>query len=208
MRTFGSKISFTVACFFGLLKANTLTDCNNDIFPSQNDVVICDKSCINCNIRCNAPNKCQEIKVYSGAFNTNIYCFRKETCIYAEIYVGDTGNYPDDYDQSHFNSTQNVTNISCNGFQSCMHMNLIMEGHFNYGGLIKLMHYSQRFIGNLDINIKTKVGYEFNLECDTDEWNCHDVMYTCHNSNCGCTGNCPDIVFLNAPSFVIEYIFT
>ena len=203
MHTFGSKISLGVACFFGLLNADILTDCNNDIYPSPTDVVICNNSCINCNIICNNAQKCQDIKVYSGAFNTNIYCLKYRACKDAEIYV------MNNFDESNFKSTQNVTNVVCDAVQSCMDMNLVMEGYFNYGGSIKLMDYWQSFKGSeLDININTNVGYGFFLECDTNQLKCYDVMYTCHNSNCECTGNCPDIVFQNASSFVMEYIFT
>ena len=74
MKNMRTILSLGLICLLGLSNTDTLTNCTNDIIPSQRDVVICDNSCINCNIRCNNVQKCQDIKVYSGEFNTNIYC--------------------------------------------------------------------------------------------------------------------------------------
>ena len=215
MKTFGSKmIFFGVVCLIGLINTETITNCINDIIPSKNDVVICDDSCINCNIICNDNRQCKGTEIYSGAYNTNIYCLDDKVCLDAEIYIGNTGHYPDDYDESHFDSIQNITNIVCQSKRSCYGVSVTMEGYFNYGGLIDLIGDADRILedGELDINIQTNPGYVFDLKCGNNQDSCKNVDYKCHNANCECdgkhenfNGNCQDIQFDNIltrnPSF-------
>ena len=203
----GSKLILIIIFVIGLFIPNNFTEvlynCHDDIiYPSIDDTVICENSCDNikrenmrnCNIKCNSTGSCIGIKVYSGSLNTIISCFGEETCKNSEIYIGNTGHYPDFLNiETYLPNTQNFVGLICRGNRSCQNMIVKIKGHVNEGGFIDLNGFGSQKLqdSSLSVTTITNDGHDFILKCGTDKTNCKNVTYTCGKNNCYCTGYCP-----------------
>ena len=177
-----------------------LNGCNTEIFPTKQSIVICNNTCDTCQITCNNVDQCKEITLYSGALNTTINCVSTTACSSSKFYIGNTGVYPD--------NIYNIVTIICNGVSACKSMTLNVDGHFKYGGMVKLVGNDGDTLADstLNINITTNNEYYFDLYCGMVYTQCKNVKYNCPGVNCRCdddvymdelSPNCEQINFNN-----------
>ena len=194
----------------GITTENIVNGCGNT-YPSSNDIIICTNSCDNCNVICNPD--CHGIKVYSGAFNTNIQCSSTSACHYAEIYVGDTGNYPDsDFDGTLLaRDKHNFTKIVCESDKSCKEMTITIKGVYAHGGLIDLIGSGLQMFAYSEINVNMQSILDLNgfrLKCGENSQNCENVKYACFGVNCICQGSCGGIMYHTQSPSLPSYGYT
>ena len=187
---FNKKWFSVVAIILYHVNSKRITNCNDIITPDKEDTVICDNTCMNCNIICDNTAKCDKLMVYSGANNTRIECSKIDACKDSMIFIGDTGNYPNNYNSNNFNGIQNYTEIICSDKAACNSMNIEISGYFEYGGLVNIIGNQDDIFkdSTLEVNIQTGNDMYFNLDCGQSSTSCGNVAYTCGTANCECDG--------------------
>ena len=164
--------------------------CLLPIMPNEGDIIICDNACINCNIICNTINQCFRIKIYSSALNTTIQCNGENSCFESKIYIGNTGYYPNNYNESNFKRNNfDTINIDCSNKLGCTKSRIIINGNFTNNLTLNADAYEQDSFKDSSLNVTIYDNSYFNLNCGQSRANCDGTKYLCRSGSCLCNGN-------------------
>ena len=183
-------IIFLSVCNINTIYGAILTDCSVDIYPNGGDTVICDNKCESCNIICDKENVCYKsngnaITIYSGAYNTNIWCTGpSDACFQSNFYIG-TAVIPDGYNISHFDGPHGSVNIYCTGNDKpCFESEIYVSGDYINGTYINAD--STEAFKNAYLECELNGGQTCQLDCGMDPKNCEIAKFECYGGDCKC----------------------
>ena len=175
------------------VQTGTLNDCNDNIYPISGDTVVCTNDCNECNIYCNGIDRCKsDIRVFSGALSTNIYCEYDNSCEGSSFYLGNNMDYniPNNYNINDFVGNYHSINIHCTGNTACKSTHFHISGSYLNGVNINVDGGNN--VDSLEDSI-LKCDIEYNqtctLICGNDETRCSNLSYQCYSGNCQCIGS-------------------
>ena len=169
--------------------SNYLNDCLTSFVPSFGNIIICDNKCERCHIICSLPSQCKNIKIYSSAQYTSIYCNGNYACQNSEIHIGNINDIylPNNYNQMRFNRDKyKDINIECNGMESCSKITFYINGNFIGNNNINADSDGKFSLKDGLIDVSLMENQIFNINCGNSNKNCEGTSYICKGGLCYC----------------------
>ena len=183
------KVLLCCLCLLYGILSELLTECNDTIFPDNNDIIICTNQCNSCDIYPKTNNT-----IYSGSNNTNIYCNNTNSCSNSMYYIGSDINIPINYgyQTNDFLGKKSELNIICNGIMSCKSLTINVNGSFTNNVTISAKGINGNSFESSTLNCNLNDLEQIcSLNCGNT--NCNDSTFNCENNNCLCQNECSQL---------------